>query len=139
MQHRHQPVGACYQPEAVARSIVDAAEQAPRELWVGIPAIQAILATVLAPGLMDRYLASAAYEDQLSAKPVPPGDRGILFEPALQDCGARGRFGARAKASPTAADPAFLRGGFALAALGVVAGAFLLGSHKRTEGERLRR
>ena len=139
MPYRHQPVGACYQPEAVARSIVDAAERAPRELWVGIPAIQAILATMLAPGLMDRYLASAAYEDQLSAKPVPPGDRGILFGPASEDHGARGRFGARAKTSLTNADPALLRGGIALAALGAVAGAFLLGSHKRTEGERRRR
>lgn len=77
---------------------------------------------------MDRYLAGTAYEDQLSATSVPSGDRGILFEPASEDHGARGRFGTRARASPTAADPALLRSGLTLAALGVAAGAFLLGS-----------
>jgi NAD(P)-dependent dehydrogenase (short-subunit alcohol dehydrogenase family) len=125
----HQPVGACYQPEAVAESIVNAAEQTPRELWIGAPAIQAILGTMVAPGLLDRYLARTAYDQQLDpSDPVRPGDPDILDAPADQDRGARGRFGARARSSLIDADPAYLRGGLALGGLALLAGAVLLGS-----------
>lgn len=119
--YHHQPVGPCYEPEVVARSIVDAAEQGPRELWVGTPAIVAILGNMVAPGLLDRHLARTAYDQQLSSKPVRPGDPDILFWPASQDYGTRGRFSARVRRRLIDADPARLRAGLTMAAFGMVA------------------
>lgn len=130
LAHRHQPVGACYQPEAVARAIIDAAERAPRERWIGWPAIQAILGAMVAPGLTDRYLARTAYEGQISEVPVRPDDPDMLLGPAARDHGARGRFSARARGSAVAVDPLPLRGGIGLAALGLLAGALLLGARR---------
>ena len=129
-EFRHQPVGPCYQPETVARSIADAAESAPRELWVGASAIEAILGKFLAPGLLDRYLAATAYDQQLSSKPVLPADPDILLAPAHEDHGARGRFDDRAKESLADANPLYLRGGLALALLGLIAAAFLVGARR---------
>ncbi len=127
--HRHQPVGACYQPEAVARAVVGAAEaeHAPRELWLGSPAVQAIVGAMVAPGWTDRYLAKTAYEGQISNDPVRPGDPDTLLGPASQDHGARGRFSARAKNNLVAADPLMLRSGAAFAGFALLAGMFLLG------------
>jgi hypothetical protein len=134
---RHQPVGAVYQPEAVAEAIVRAALTAPRELWVGLPAMQAIIGTMLAPGLLDRYLARTAFEEQFSSLPKKAGDPDILFSPASSDHGARGRFSAEAKEAVLAGNPALLRSGIALAAASIIAGAFLLGK-RRGAAKRLR-
>jgi NADP-dependent 3-hydroxy acid dehydrogenase YdfG len=128
MPRRHRPVGAFYQPEAIAEAIVHAAERAPRELWIGAPAVQAILGNMLAPGLLDRYLARTAYEEQMSS--TPASDDSVLFAPADHDHGARGPFSARARTSVSETNPASLRGGLALAAMGILAGAFLLGSYR---------
>ncbi|MEZ0167603.1 SDR family oxidoreductase [Microvirga sp. TS319] len=136
-KYHHQPVGACYEPEVVARSIVDAAEEGPRELWVGTPAIMAILGNMVAPGLLDKYLAKTAYDQQLSSKPVRPDDPDILFEPARKDHGVRGRFSSRAKTRLIDADPAHLHAGLALAAVGLTAALFLFGA--RSVGRRLER
>jgi len=131
-RHRHQPVGPCYQPEAIAHAIVDAAESEylPRELWLGAPAVQAILGAMVAPGLTDRYLARAAYEQQISSDPVRPGDPDTLLGPADHDHGARGRFGARARDSVVPVNPVYLRGGLAAAGLGLLGGLFLLGARR---------
>jgi NAD(P)-dependent dehydrogenase (short-subunit alcohol dehydrogenase family) len=96
MACRHKPVGAVYQPEPIAEAIVNAALNAPRELWVGAPAVQAILGEMIAPGLLDRYLARTAYEAQISSEPAGDGG-GILEVPAERDHGAHGRFDATAK------------------------------------------
>lgn len=131
--HRHQPVGACYQPEAVAEAVVGAAEakHVPRELWLGAPAIQAIVGAMVAPGLSDRYLAETAYEGQISNDRVRPSDPDTLLGPATHDHGARGRFSARARESLVAANPLYLRGGVALAGIGLLGTAFLLGRSGR--------
>ena len=43
MPKRLQPVPPIYQPEAIAREIVRAAREAPRELWIGRSALKAII------------------------------------------------------------------------------------------------
>ncbi|MGO4572628.1 SDR family oxidoreductase [Microvirga sp. 2TAF3] len=126
-RYHHQPVGPCYEPDVVVRAIVDAAQQGPRELWIGTPTIAAILGNFIAPGMLDMYLARTAYEQQLSAKPVLASDPDILFEPAHEDHGARGRFGFRARTSLIDVDPAYLRAGLACAAFGFAAMLFLFG------------
>jgi len=128
--HRHQPVGACYQPEAIAEAIVKVVEDPPRELWLGAPALQAIMGAMLAPGLTDRYLARTAYEQQISRTPILPGDPDILLAPAARDHGARGRFSSRAHSSAFAANPFHLRSAMALAALAVAAASYALGSRE---------
>jgi NADP-dependent 3-hydroxy acid dehydrogenase YdfG len=127
--HRHQPIGACYQPEAVAEAVVEVAEadKAQREIWLGLPAIQAIVGAMATPGLADLYLAHSAYEQQISNKPVLPGDPDELLGPDRRDHGARGRFTAVAKDRILALDPFHLRAGVLSACLGLLAGAWFLG------------
>lgn len=136
--HRHQPIGACYQPEAIARAIVNVAENPPRELWLGAPAVQAIVGAMLAPGLTDRYLARTAYEQQISRRPVMPGDPDILLAPAARDHGARGRFSSRAHTSALAANPFHLRSAIGLAALSLAVGSYVLGLRQREADKRPR-
>lgn len=130
MPRRHRPVGRYYQPEVIAEAIVGAAKHAPRERWIGGPILQAVLGTLIAPGLIDRYLASTAYEAQMSSVAAGTG-AGILFAPAAQDHGARGRFEADTRNSVASVNPAVLRGALAVTALGLMAGALLLGARRR--------
>lgn len=76
-----------------------AAEHRRRELWVGFPAVKAILATRIVPGLLDRLLARRAYAGQLTEKGLPPARPDNLYFPVPGDHGAHGRFGDRAKPS----------------------------------------
>ncbi len=94
-----QPVPPIFQPELAAEAIVWAATHRRRELWVGFPAVKAILATHLIPGFLDRLLASRAYEGQLTDEPNPPGRPDNLYAPVQQDRGAHGRFDRQAKAT----------------------------------------
>lgn len=86
------PLGKIFQPEVAARGIYWAATHRRRELWVGWPAVLAIIGTRLLPGFLDRKLAGQAYEGQLSKQPLPPGRRDNLYQPVPGDHGAHGRF-----------------------------------------------
>ncbi|MHB8813729.1 MAG: SDR family oxidoreductase [Steroidobacteraceae bacterium] len=127
MRQRLQPVPPIYQPEAIAREIVRAAREAPRELWIGHSALKAIIGTLLLPGLGDHILATEGYSGQLAAEPARSGRPDNLFEPVSGDPGAHGRFGARARHTVIGFDPTWLRVGAALMLLGVFAGATVLG------------
>ncbi len=91
-----QPVPPIYQPEVAARAIVFAATARRREIWVGASTIAAILLNKLAPGILDRYLARAGYEAQLSSRPALPNAADNLFAPVRTAAGAHGRFDDRA-------------------------------------------
>ena len=99
MGRRAQPVPPIFQPEVAARAIFYAATHVRRELWVGFPTVKAILANRLAPGLLDRYLASHGYEGQLEQTPLPADAPANLFHPVPGHHTAHGRFDARAKSS----------------------------------------
>ncbi|CAL1241881.1 SDR family oxidoreductase [Candidatus Methylocalor cossyra] len=92
-----QPVPPIFQPEVAARAIVWAAHHRRRELWVGWPAVQAILANRLMPGLLDRYLASRAYSGQFTEEPLSTDRPDNLFQPVPGDFGSHGRFDGRAR------------------------------------------
>jgi short-subunit dehydrogenase len=94
---RPQPVPPIFQPEVAARAIVFAAHARRREVYVGWPTVKAILANKVVPGLLDRYLAKAGYDGQLTDAPDPPGRPANLFEALPGDHGAHGRFDRRAK------------------------------------------
>ena len=93
MGRRPQPVPPIFQPEVPARAIVDAAAgRGKREIWVGIPTWQAIIANKLVPGLLDRYLARNGYKSQLTKEPVAANAPANLFASPDGNWAAHGRF-----------------------------------------------
>lgn len=92
MSRKPMPVPPIFQPEFGARAILKAARQAPRELWVGKPAIQAIVGNFVAPGWIDRFLAKKGYDGQLSPERSDPSAPDNLFAPVPGNYGAHGRF-----------------------------------------------
>jgi NAD(P)-dependent dehydrogenase (short-subunit alcohol dehydrogenase family) len=97
MGRKAQPVPPIYQPEVPARAIYFGAFNPRRQIWVGIPTIRAILANRIAPGWIDRYLATSGYTGQLTDLPADANAPGNLFEPVPGPYGAHGRFDSRAR------------------------------------------
>ncbi len=86
-----------YQPEVAADAILFAATHRRRDVFVGSSTPPTILAARLAPGVLDRVLATRGYDAQLDAAAAPASD-GNLFEPAPGATqAARGRFDAEAR------------------------------------------
>jgi short-subunit dehydrogenase len=126
------PVAPIYQPEVAARAIFFAATHRRRQIWLGYPTVQAILANRIAPGLIDRYLAKSGYIGQLTTEPTGPNAPANLFEPVAGDFGAHGRFDAEAKTRSWEMFTDRHRAAFwALAAVGVSASIGLLISRRR--------
>jgi len=102
-----------------ARAIRFAAEHRRRTLW---PTARAIAADLLAPGLVDRYLAKAGYRGQLTDEPRAADAPDNLYAPVAGRFGAHGRFDGEAR---TTGAPLFtdrhvqaLKGGVALGLIG---------------------
>lgn len=123
MKRRPQPVPPIHEPEPVAEAIVRAALEAPRELWIGGPTMEAILGTMVAPGLLDRMLARTAWDGQLTPERASQDREGNLFEPVALDPGSHGRFDSRSRNSVIALSSSLVRG--ALASTVLAAGAAL--------------
>ncbi|NLP60286.1 SDR family oxidoreductase [Paraburkholderia sacchari] len=128
---RARPVAPVYQPEVAARAIRFAAEHRRRTLWLGWSTARAIAADLLAPGLVDRYLARAGYCGQLTDEPRANDAPDNLHAPVPGDFGAHGRFDNEAR---SAGVPLFterharaFKGGVALGLLGLF-GMALLGA-----------
>jgi hypothetical protein len=96
MKRRPQPAPPIFQPEVAARAILFAATHRRREVWVKWPTFKAILANLLAPWAVDRYLARQGYDGQLTTEPAAPDAPVNLFHAPLGDWSAHGRFSARA-------------------------------------------
>lgn len=96
---RPRPMGRIFQPELAARAVYWAATHRRRELWVGWPAVQAILGTRVIPGYLDRMLARTAVEGQYTDEALPPGRQDNLYTPVDGDHGAHGRFDSMAVAT----------------------------------------
>ena len=92
MSRKPMPVPPIFQPEFGARAILRAAQCAPRELWVGKPAIQAIIGNFFIPGWIDHFLARKGYAGQLSPDNRDPAQPDNLFLPVPGNYGAHGRF-----------------------------------------------
>ena len=119
MATRHRPVGPVYRPEAAAQAIVKAALRAPRELWVGAPVLEAILGTMVAPGLLDNILARRAYEAQMAARTSDTA-YDILDAPADRDFGVAGPFTAHARARARSMRPGLIRAGVTALVFGAI-------------------
>lgn len=117
MHRRPQPVPPIHEPEPIAEAIFKAAREAPRELWIGGPTMEAILGTALAPGLLDRMLARTAWDGQMTPEPAGPNRDGNLFEPVATDPGSHGRFDSRSRNGVVALSSSLVRGALASAVL----------------------
>jgi len=127
MPVKAQPVPPIFQPEAIAREIVRAAREAPRELWIGHSTLKAIIGTLLLPRLGDRLLATEGYSGQLTHEPRDHDPPDNLFTPPPGDPGSHGRFDRRAETHVVGFDPSWLRACAFLALLGAAVGAFARG------------
>jgi short-subunit dehydrogenase len=97
MPRAPQPVPPIFKPEVAAQAIVWAARHPRRELYVGWPAIKAIWANKIAPGLLDRYLSRTCYDAQMTDEPVSDERVDNLWQPVPGDHGAEGRFRTRSQ------------------------------------------
>lgn len=128
MPRRVQPVPPIHSPDAIAEVIVETIERRsdrmPRELWVGVPTVKAIVGQMLVPGWLDQMLVRKAWDGQMTDEPET-GHPDALFSPVPELHRVHGRFGARARDRVRAFDATTLRVVAALAgavaAVGLVA------------------
>nr|WP_217906626.1 SDR family oxidoreductase [Bordetella genomosp. 11] len=97
MPYAPQPVPPIFQPEVAARAIVWAARHRRRELYVGMPAIKAIVANKFFPGLLDRYLARTNYAAQRRQPLAPPPRASNLWQPVPRLHSTHGSFDERSQ------------------------------------------
>jgi NAD(P)-dependent dehydrogenase (short-subunit alcohol dehydrogenase family) len=121
MGEEAQPVPPIFQPEVGAEAIHWMAHHRRREIFVGGPTVKAILGNRVIPGLLDRYLAGAAYDGQTTGRRRPPGRPNNLWQPVPGDHGAHGRFDDRSTDRSWQLEAAKHRD--ALLAVGLIAGA----------------
>jgi NAD(P)-dependent dehydrogenase (short-subunit alcohol dehydrogenase family) len=91
------PVPPIFEPEVIARAVVDVARRPRRERWVTWSATKAILGQRTIPGLLDRYLGRIGYAAQQAPFPPEPGRPDDLYAPVPGDRGARGEFSRSAR------------------------------------------
>jgi hypothetical protein len=94
---RARPMGTIFQPELAARAVYWAATHRRRELWVGWPAVKAIIGTRCMPGFADRLLGSSAVEGQQTDEPLQADRKDNLYAPVAGDHGAHGGFDGSAR------------------------------------------
>ncbi len=99
LPRKAQPVPPIFQPEVAARAIVYASHHPRREIYVGLPTVEAIVGNKIAPAALDHYLAHNCYDAQQTNEREDPNRPDNLWEPvdADEDRGTHGTFGDRAR------------------------------------------
>ncbi len=92
MPRKARPTGTIFQPEVAADAIRFAAEHDRREIMVGYTTVEATLGEKIAPGLLDRYLADAAWQGALLDEPADPDQPDNFWKPLSGDHGSHGPF-----------------------------------------------
>lgn len=95
LPNKAKPIGKIYQPEVAADAIHWAAHHHRRELYVGMPAAEAIVGNKIVPGLLDEYLGRIGYAGQQTSEPRDPDQPDNLWKPVPGDHGAHGTFDAQ--------------------------------------------
>src|SRR5215218_8338085 len=95
LPRKAQPVPPIFQPEVAAEAIVWAAQYRRNELWVGWPAVKAIVGNKIIPRALDRYLAREGYDAQQTDELADPDREDNLYQPVQGDAGAHGDFDGR--------------------------------------------
>ena len=96
LKYKAQPVPPIFQPEVGANAIYWAAHHNRREVFAGLPTVEAIVGNKIAPGLLDRYLGKTGFASQQTAVLEDPDRPNNLWEPVKGDHGAHGTFGGQA-------------------------------------------
>jgi NADP-dependent 3-hydroxy acid dehydrogenase YdfG len=98
LRFRAQPLPPVFEPDVAAAAVLRAVDRPRRELFVGGRATAGAIATLIAPGFMDRFLGRTAISGQQTDEPEDPTRADNLWHPLddTSDRGARGRFGAQA-------------------------------------------
>jgi NAD(P)-dependent dehydrogenase (short-subunit alcohol dehydrogenase family) len=99
MPYEPQPVPPIFQPEIIADAVYFAATHKRREVYIAAPTVEAVLGQKVAPGLLDHYMASRAWDGQFTSTPTDPSRPANLFQPVPGDHGAHGVFDDKAKRS----------------------------------------
>ena len=82
-----------------AEAVYWAAHSREREVMVGWPTVQAIWGQRFIPGLLDRFLASRAWEGQMRDEPDDDARPTSLYKPVPGEQAAHGSFDSRSTAS----------------------------------------
>jgi short-subunit dehydrogenase len=139
MPHKARPTGTIFQPEVAARAILFAAEHDRRELMVGYTTVEATLGEKIIPGLLDHYLATAAWDGSMLPEPVDPSQPDNFWEPVHADLGAHGQFDAVARDFSVqlwASEHRAMLGCLVVAAAGLIGSVAAISSSRRAEGRR---
>ena len=131
LPRKPQPVPPIFQPEVAADAIVWAAFHDRPELYVGWPAVKAIVGNKIAPRFADWYLSRQGYEAQQTDEPVEVGRVDNLWQPVPGDHGAHGDFDARSLSSSWQLRLAKHKASFALAGLTIAAALLALAKGSR--------
>lgn len=92
MPNKAQPAPPIYQPEVAAEGILLAVEKERREVYVGLPTVEAVVGKKMTPALLHRYLGRNGYDSQLNSEPEDPDRPNNLFRPVSGDPGTHGPF-----------------------------------------------
>ncbi|MDP9374240.1 MAG: SDR family oxidoreductase, partial [Chloroflexota bacterium] len=92
LDRQAQPMPPLFTPEAIADTVVWAAEHRPREMLIGRPTVQAVWGQKFVPGLLDRYLGKQGYQPQMVDRPNDQDGRDILVDTLPGDPGAHGPY-----------------------------------------------
>jgi short-subunit dehydrogenase len=96
MAHKPRPTGTIFQPEVAADAVLFISEHDRRELMVGYTTVEATVAEKILPGVMDRYLATAAWEGSMLRERADPRHIDNFWAPVSKDLGSHGAFDALA-------------------------------------------
>jgi hypothetical protein len=70
LKNEPKPMGTIYEPELVAKAVVEVAKKNQREVYVGYSTVKTIVGNKVLPGYLDRYLAATGYDGQQTNKPI---------------------------------------------------------------------
>lgn len=86
------PMGMIFEPEVAARAVLFVTEHDRREIFVGMPTVEAIVGNKIVPGFADHHLARTGYKGQMTKQPEDPNRKDNLWEPIPGDHGTHGPF-----------------------------------------------
>lgn len=121
LPRKPQPVPPLYSPDIAAEAIVWASHHRRREIWVGIPTVEALIGNKLFPGLLDHYLAWKGYSAQQYDGPEDPQRPNNLWEPVEGSHGTHGDFRSREHIFSPQLWTSHHRGALSLALVGILA------------------